>query len=140
MVVVAVQLALVTPRLRQKRWCDWRCRGSNPGPLACKASALPLSHTPQRRTYKHFTMPLDTTTVNNLTEKPQNVRQPGFEPESHAWEACMIPLHHRRNELLQQQQQQQQPQPLTPQNPNTPSMGHKADECEQCVKVNTSCA
>ena len=24
----------------------WRCGGSNPGPLACKASALPLSYTP----------------------------------------------------------------------------------------------
>ena len=24
----------------------WRCGVSNPGPLACKASALPLSYTP----------------------------------------------------------------------------------------------
>ena len=26
----------------------WRCGVSNPGPLACKASALPLSYTPNR--------------------------------------------------------------------------------------------
>ena len=26
---------------------DWRCRGSNPGPHACKAGALPLSYIPK---------------------------------------------------------------------------------------------
>ena len=29
---------------------SWRCRGLNPGPLACKASALPLSYIPTRPT------------------------------------------------------------------------------------------
>ena len=29
-----------------RREKNWRCRGSNPGPSACKADALPLSHIP----------------------------------------------------------------------------------------------
>lgn len=29
----------------------WRCRGSNPGPLACEASALPLSYIPNHANF-----------------------------------------------------------------------------------------
>ena len=31
---------------KKKKKKKWRCGVSNPGPLACKASALPLSYTP----------------------------------------------------------------------------------------------
>lgn len=38
------------PGILALRKCEekkkWRCRGSNPGPLACEASALPLSYIP----------------------------------------------------------------------------------------------
>ena len=34
------------PQLFQSKIFLWRCRGSNPGPLTCEASALPLSHIP----------------------------------------------------------------------------------------------
>ena len=32
------------PHVRRRDY--WRCRGLNPGPLACEASALPLSYIP----------------------------------------------------------------------------------------------
>ena len=32
----------------EKKNQNWRCGGSNPGPLTCKASALPLSYIPPR--------------------------------------------------------------------------------------------
>ena len=34
----------------------WRCGGSNPGPLACKASALPLSYIPSTQRYSKAAM------------------------------------------------------------------------------------
>ena len=38
------------PTIEQKKLKLWRCGGLNPGPLTCKASALPLSYTPVKVT------------------------------------------------------------------------------------------
>ena len=38
--------SILTFQYLQKKPKHWRCRGLNPGPLTCEASALPLSYIP----------------------------------------------------------------------------------------------
>ena len=51
----------------------WRCGVSNPGPLACKASALPLSYTPahiysaNKNSIYSFSLPDYTAQLNLIT-------------------------------------------------------------------------